>query len=254
LHGLVDNGGYSYQTRYDDIATLNDIALGREFDLVKVSVAMLPRLAGAYYLLRSGGAMGYGNGPILVARGLDVVLSGGRVAIPGATTTASMLLHRLLPAACTNLVEMPFNEVAGAVLRGDVDAGVLIHEGRFTFAEQGLVQLADLGEMWHQQHHAPIPLGAIVVKRDLGLHTALILERSISESVKYALKNPSMSEEFVKSHAQELSPEVLHKHISYFVNDFSVNFSQAGVWAIDTLLGAPVASEMVINDILQCHE
>jgi 1,4-dihydroxy-6-naphthoate synthase len=215
FHAMIEEGGYA--VTLDDVEALNRAAERGEADITKISVAAYGHLRERYALLYSGGAAGFGVGPLVVAREPREV--GGRVAIPGARTTAALLL-RLLGRFET--VEMRFDRIEDAVLAGEVDCGVLIHEGRFTYADRGLVKLADLGEAWEERMKAPIPLGAIAIRRDLGTDVARRVDAEIRRSVEHAFAHPEASAAFVASHAQELAPEVIRSHIELYVNDYTL--------------------------------
>ncbi len=238
IHGLVGGGGY--QPFFDDIDALNRAALGEGEQLVKVSYALLPRVADRYRLLRSGGALGRGNGPVLVSRRplAEADLAGATVAIPGIDTTANALLSRLFPEVdAVRKQPMLFSEIAEAVVRGEVDAGVLIHEGRFTYAERGLRLVADLGERWEESTGLPIPLGAILIHRSVPLEEARRVSDEVRQSVAYALEHPEASAEFVRLHAQELSPAVRRQHIDCFVNAHSLDLDEQARRAVERLTG-----------------
>jgi 1,4-dihydroxy-6-naphthoate synthase len=215
---LVESG--SYDVALDDVEALNRRALEGEFDVTKVSVAAFPAIAGTYALLRAGGAAGYGVGPLLVAA--TEREPGGRIAIPGEHTTAALLLRRL---GDFETVEMRFDLIEDAVLDGDVDAGVLIHEGRFTYASKGLVMLRDLSETWE----GPLPLGAIAIRRALGPDAARAIDAEIRSSVERARAEPARSAAFVRRHAQELDPDVIEQHIALYVNDYTLALDEDAV-------------------------
>lgn len=237
LHGLVDCHGLSFEPHYMDIDQLNQEAITGRGDLIKVSIAVLPLLKG-YTLLESGGAMGYGNGPLLVSRRkiYPDELSHCRIAIPGHQTTAAALMAKIYPQA-TQLTSYLFSDIATVVMDDEMDAGVLIHEGRFTYKNIGLRLVADLGHEWQQLTQSPIPLGGIVASDRLSKSEQQLIQRIIRHSASYAMNNPEASQDFVRDHARELSPEVLANHISYFVNDFTLNISEKGRLAIDNLIG-----------------
>ena len=192
----------------DDIEVLNARAERGDAEVTKVSIAAYGRLRDRYILLRAGGAAGFGVGPIVVARSRRAV--GGRVAIPGERTTAALLL-RLLGRFET--VPMRFDQIEDAVLRGDVDCGVLIHEGRFTYEAKGLTLIADLGAIWEQRMQSPLPLAAIAIRRDLAARLATDVDRALRASVDYAFAPPEASRAFVAAHAQEMDPDVMSRHI-----------------------------------------
>ena len=175
-------------------------------------------------LLRSGGAAGFGVGPIIVATSKRDV--GGRVAIPGERTTAALLLRQL---GRFDTIVMRFDQIEDAVLRGDADCGVLIHEGRFTYQKKGLTLLADLGDVWEQRMRCPLPLAAIAIRRDLAPALAPAIDRALRASVEYAFAHPDASRDYVAAHALEMDPDVTRRHIQLYVNDFTVRIDEAAV-------------------------
>ena len=192
--------------------------------MTKVSIAAYSRIRDRYALLRAGGAAGFGVGPIVVARSARPV--GGRIAIPGERTTAALLL-RLLGAFET--VPMRFDQIEGAVLRGDVDCGVLIHEGRFTYEAKGLRLLTDLGAVWEERMQCPLPLAAIAIRRDLIAPFGPAMDAALRASVEYAFAHPEASEAYVAAHAQEMSPDVVQRHIQLYVNQYTVELDERAV-------------------------
>jgi len=216
FHRLLEQHGDEYELVMDDVEALNALAARGELDIAKVSVAAFAELRNDYGLLHAGGAAGFGVGPLLVAR--EAREPGGVIAIPGQRTTAALLL-RLLGEFETTVLR--FDRIEAAVLNGDVDAGVLIHEGRFTYADRGLVKLCDLGELWEQRTGRPIPLGGIVIRRSLGADAARQFDARLMESVDSALAHPDASAAFVRKHAQEMDPDVVRRHIELYVNDYT---------------------------------
>lgn len=214
----------NYALELDDVEALNQRAERGEFDLTKISVAAYGRIRDEYALLRAGGAAGFGVGPLLVASRPRE--PGGRIAIPGQRTTAAMLLTLL---GDFEAVPMRFDLIEQAVLSGEADCGVLIHEGRFTYAQKGLHKLADLGEVWEAKKHCPIPLGAIAIRRDLGVETARRIDDEIRASLQRAWANPSECADFVRQHAQEMSPAVQQSHIDLYVNEYSMSADVASI-------------------------
>ena len=207
-----------------------------EPDISKISYAVYPQIADRYALLDSGSALGRGNGQLLVRRtGESTPIR--RVASPGLNTTANALLVRYFPDV-EEIIPMLFSEIAAAVERGDVDAGVLIHEGRFVYERRRLTLVADLGQLWEQETGLPLPLGAIVARRDLPAEVREHFEQLLAESVRYAMEHPSVSRAFVKQHAQELEDDVIDKHIALFVNDFTISLGDEGRRAVERLVGA----------------
>ncbi|HTM34482.1 MAG TPA: MqnA/MqnD/SBP family protein [Vicinamibacterales bacterium] len=216
----------------DDIEVLNARAEKGDAEVTKVSIAAYGRLRDRYILLRAGGAAGYGVGPIVVARSRRAV--GGRVAIPGERTTAALLL-RLLGRFET--VPMRFDQIEDAVLRGDVDCGVLIHEGRFTYEAKGLTLIADLGAIWEERMQSPLPLAAIAIRRDLAARLAADVDRALRASVDYAFAHPEASRAFVAAHAQEMDPDVMSRHIQLYVNDYTRALDEDAVHRMLTWAG-----------------
>ncbi len=217
-----------YRVVLDDVEALNEAAEAETFDIVKISVAAYGRIRDRYALLRAGGAAGFGVGPLLVAAAPRE--PGGRIAIPGERTTAALLL-RLLGEFDT--VPVRFDRIEDAVLAGEVDCGVIIHEGRFTYAAKGLTKLADLGEVWEARMASPLPLGAIAIRRALGDGVAQRVDEEIRASLRASWADPSSAAPFVRAHAQEMATVVIQQHIDLYVNEYSLNSDEA---AIETLL------------------
>lgn len=242
IHGLVDTEGIAFEPVFDDINALNGAAIQHpgDEDVIKISYAALPETAGSFRLLESGSALGHGNGPLLVSRHkiYPDELHDALIGIPGELTTANRLLSIVYPTAERKKVYL-FSEIAPAVADGELDAGVLIHEGRFTYAAQGLRLIADLGQKWEELTGLPIPLGGILLNRKYPAETAERLGRVIRRSIEYAQAYPEASAEYVKAHAQELDPEVRQKHISYFVNGYSLSLGEGGRKAVCRLTGLP---------------
>jgi 1,4-dihydroxy-6-naphthoate synthase len=237
VHGLVNTGGLTFRERLEDVETLNQLALSGQLDVSKVSYHALGHIREQYALLRSGSALGRGCGPLLVAREqIDpAALHNRTIAVPGRYTTALLLL-RLLDPQLDNFIVMPFNEIMDAVLTGQADAGLIIHESRFTYQGYGLHKLVDLGEWWESETGLPLPLGGIVARRSLGADTIAIIERALREGIAYARTHPAEAAEYIREHAQEMSPEVCAAHIGLYVNDFSAELGEEGQRAISELL------------------
>jgi 1,4-dihydroxy-6-naphthoate synthase len=231
----IDTKGYDFKLHLEDVQTLNEWALQGKLPFSKISYGVWPKLKNQYQLLQSGGALGKGVGPLLIYKGLQPDASTMRVAIPGRDTTAHLLFSLALPEV-TNKVFLVFNEIEDAVLSGKVDAGVIIHENRFTYAARGLTQWMDLGQYFETSFNAPIPLGGIIARKDQPQETIQLMDRLIQESVAYAFKNSYQTlPEFVQSHAQEMSEQVMRQHIDLYVNDFSIQMGEVGKNAIDRL-------------------
>ncbi|MDQ3068199.1 MAG: 1,4-dihydroxy-6-naphthoate synthase [Acidobacteriota bacterium] len=213
-----------YALTLDDVEALNRGAERGAFDVVKISAAAYGRIRGDYALLRAGGAAGFGVGPLLVAASARE--PGGRIAIPGERTTAALLLRLL---GDFETVPMRFDEIEDAVLDGDVDAGVIIHEGRFTYAAKGLTKLADLGEVWEARMPGPLPLGAIAIRRSLGEETARAVDEDIRASLRASWADPASCAAFVRRHAQDMAPDVVQQHIDLYVNGYTLELDEPAV-------------------------
>ena len=230
----IDLEGYTFDVEYHDIEQLNERVLSGEAEVSKCSTALLGAMGERYRLLDSGSALGRGNGPLLVRRKGDTTPI-RRIAVPGLYTTANALVGRLFP-EIKERVPMLFSEIAKAVEAAEFDAGVLIHEGRFVYERRNLELVADLGLEWERRVGLPLPLGSIIITRSLGEVVARDVERLIRRSIEYAFAHPELSREFIKSHAQELEDEVIDKHISLFVNDFSLTLGDEGRRAVAELV------------------
>lgn len=250
-HGLV-TGAPPLDVRLADVDVTNGLAERGEGDILKVSYAVLPWVLDRYSMLPCGGAMGRGCGPLLLTREPGRGpgrLAGGTVAVPGERTTA-YLLFRLwadahVPGGVSKVRVMPFHTIMPAVRDGEVDAGLVIHEARFTYARYGLHPLADLGEFWEGTTGHPIPLGAIIAKRSLGPDTMRQITGAIRASVRAAWSNPAASQEYVLAHAQEMEPSVAHAHIGLYVNDFTTELGPEGSAAGRALLARAAAAGLV---------
>ncbi len=242
-HGLIP-GAPKLDVTYADIDITNSLAAsGNGPEVLKISYAALPWVLSEYTLLPCGGALGRGCGPLVLTsnqtghNNSPGMLAGRRVAVPSERSTA-YLLFRLwaaqnVPGGVGEIVVLPFHEIMPAVRDGKVDAGLVIHEARFTYPSYGLALLADLGSWWEADTKLPIPLGAIIARRSLDLKA---LAGWIRASVEYAWAHPEASEDYVLRHAQEMSPEVAKAHIDLYVNEFSANLGNLGYEAVETLL------------------
>jgi 1,4-dihydroxy-6-naphthoate synthase len=236
VHGQVP--GPAVEVTFADIDVCNQRA--REFDVAKVSFAALPALLDDYALLPCGGALGHGVGPLVLARTADQPLEGAVIAVPGEQTTAYLLLR--LWRKGFRVEVMPFEQIMPAVRDGVVDAGLVIHESRFTYPSYGLVCLQDLGEWWESETGLPIPLGAIVARRTLD---SSALARTVRASVEHAWADPGASAQFVAAHSQEMDPDVCRQHIELYVNEFTRDLGDAGFAAVEALLGRAAAEGLV---------
>ena len=231
--------GPPVEVTFADIDVCNRLAAERALDVVKVSYAALPELLDDYALLPAGGALGHGVGPLVLARE-PRDLTGATLAVPGERTTAYLLLR--LWRRGFEVVVMPFEQIMPAVRDGLVDAGLVIHESRFTYPSYGLVCLQDLGEWWEDETGLPIPLGAIVARRSLDLSA---LTAAIRGSVEHAWADPTASAGYVAAHSQEMDPDVCRQHIELYVNDFTRDLGDAGYRAIEALLARAADAGLV---------
>jgi 1,4-dihydroxy-6-naphthoate synthase len=238
VEGCID-GAPAVVERFEDIDTLNRIALLGEPDVVKVSFHAYGHLRDRYCLLRSGGALGRGCGPLVVARAsfAENALPEKTVAIPGNLTTAALLVRLFAPTlGDANITVMPFHEIMPAVCSGRVDAGVIIHESRFTYRRHGLTRIVDLGEWWERETAHAIPLGGIAMRRDLGNGLIRRTEQALAASVDYAHAHPDIVWPTVRRHAREMEDDVMRQHIALYVNDFTRDYGEEGRAAIRRLL------------------
>ncbi|KJY32619.1 MULTISPECIES: 1,4-dihydroxy-6-naphthoate synthase [Streptomyces] len=247
-HGRVP-GAPALDVTFADIDVTNGMAERGELDVLKVSYAVLPWVLEEYALLPCGGALGRGCGPLVLTREPGLDLTGKTVAVPSERSTAYLLFRLwaadVLPAGVGEVVVLPFNEIMPAVRDGRVDAGLVIHEARFTYQEYGLHCLADMGEHWESTTGLPIPLGAIIAKRSLGADTLRALADAARASVRMAWDDPEASRPYVRAHAQELDPKVADQHIGLYVNEFTADLGDAGYAAVRGLLTRAAAEGLV---------
>jgi len=236
VHGRIDTGGLEFDYSLADVEELNRRAFSGSIDITKMSCFAYAYAARDYLIMDSGSALGHKNGPLLIGKfNLDPSkLTDARIAIPGKYTTANLLFSLAWPEA-VNKTEYVFSDITDAILKEEADAGLIIHETRFTYHEKGLVRIADLGEFWEEQTGLPIPLGIIVINRKIPADTALKVNRIIRRSLEYAYHNPFASYDFVKSNAAEMSNEVINNHIKLFVNKHTLNLGKGGKKAISEL-------------------
>lgn len=233
---------------YLDIETLNERAMRNEFDVVKVSFHAVGALLEQYTLLNSGGALGRGCGPLVISKNKmnREELTEASIAIPGKWTTAALLMKLWCPQA-KNLKVIPFHEIMPALRDGQVDAGVIIHESRFTYPEFGLSKVVDLGEWWESTTGHAIPLGGIMVRRDLEFEKQHQIQDLIRQSLEFATKNPDSISDYINSHAQEMAASVQKQHIELYVNEFSMEYGAEGRAAIEYLLTQAKQLELIPN-------
>jgi len=265
VHGKIDTGDLQFKEILLDVETLNRSAMKGELDITKVSYNAFGNLREDYCLLRSGGALGRGCGPLLVVRSQSERPSVGdstlraetrigkpvsfgdppsreagslknkKIAIPGELTTAYLLLQLYDPDLKKNIKVMPFNMIMDAVKKGEVDAGLIIHESRFTYKAYGLKKVIDLGEWWEKETGLPLPLGCIIAKRNMGSELINKTDSLIKESILYSMAHKKESTEYIKNHSQELEDSVIEAHINLYVNDYSIDIGEDGINAVKKL-------------------
>ena len=238
IHHKIDTEGLEFEVFYDDVETLNQKAFRGELDITKLSYHAFAYVVDKYVLLDAGSALGFGVGPLLISNVefsiSDLNNADHKIAIPGKYTTANFLLGLALPEA-TNKQELVFSEIEDAVLSGKIDVGLIIHENRFTYQNKGLKKIIDLGDYWEKQTGCAIPLGGIVANRKLPLDVQHKSNRVLKKSVELAFANPKSGLEFIRSHAQEMSEDVMYKHIELYVNKYSADLGKEGRKAIQIL-------------------
>ena len=246
MHGRIPLHSFSIREELADVETLNRRALTRQLDLTKISYHAFGHLRSEYALLRSGGALGRGCGPLVVARQATSLerLRGKLIAIPGELTTANLLLQ-LHGSGYERLQILPFDKIVAAVASGSVDAGLIIHESRFTYAGHGLVAVEDLGAWWEELTGLPIPLGGILARRSLGREVIKEVESAIRASVRYAFDHPEEARSYIRAHAQELDDAVIDQHIALYVNHFSLDLGEEGLAAVHELLQRAAATGII---------
>ena len=237
VHGKVPCSGVTFREQLEDVETLNQLALNAQLDLTKISYHAFGHLRQQYVLLRSGGALGRGCGPLVISKKPTTMeqLRGKKIAIPGQLTTANLLLQ-LYGEGYDDLLVLPFDKIMPAILEGQAAAGVIIHESRFTYQQHGFQQVIDLGQWWEEDSGCPIPLGGILAKRSLGAELINRIDSALQQSIKYAYAHPTDPHSYIHRHAQELDDEVIRSHINLYVNDFSLDLGDEGIQAVTTLL------------------
>ncbi|WP_183575881.1 menaquinone biosynthesis family protein [Mucilaginibacter sp. X5P1] len=248
IHHKIDTEGLEFEVFYNDVETLNQKAFRGELDITKLSYHAFAYIADKYVLLDAGSALGFGVGPMLISdfeisisdlqknqiRDRTSEIRNPLIGIPGKYTTANFLLGLAFPEA-TNKQELVFSDIEDAVLEGRVDVGLIIHENRFTYQDKGLKKIIDLGDYWEKQTGCAIPLGGIVANRNLPEAVQHKINRVLRKSVEFAFANPKSGLEFIRSHAQEMSEEVMYKHIDLYVNKYSLDLGEEGKKAIKLL-------------------
>jgi 1,4-dihydroxy-6-naphthoate synthase len=246
INKRIDSEGLNFEVHLADIEELNNNILNGEPDVSKISYAVYPKIAKEYELLNSGSALGFGNGPLIISKKkiYPDELEHVKMAIPGKRTTANYLLSALFPAV-KDRVEYLFSDIEEAILSNEVDAGLIIHETRFTYKKKGLKLIADLGQIWEEKFELPIPLGGIVVKRTVPEKIKELIQKKIRESIEFGFNFPEASMAYIKSFAQELNDEVIKEHIHLYVNEFSVDLGNTGKNAIRKLFEKGIENELM---------
>ena len=236
VHGRIDTEGIEFELMMTDVEELNRYAFAAEIDITKISYHAYTYIADSYALLNSGSALGFKNGPLLISKYkvYPDEISNLKIAIPGKYTTANLLLGIAYPDH-KNKKEYLFSDIEDAVLSGEMDAGLIIHENRFTYQQKGLKKVADLGEFWETKTGLAIPLGGIVVNRKLPTAIQQKIDRIMKRSVEFAFENPKASYPFVKNHAQAMDETVMESHIKLYVNEFTRELGSEGRKAVETL-------------------
>jgi 1,4-dihydroxy-6-naphthoate synthase len=240
IHHKIDTEGLDFEVFFDDVETLNQKAIQGELDITKLSFHAFAYVASQYALLDAGSALGFGVGPLLICKNEALLQPGAmadsnlRVAIPGKLTTANFLLGIAYP-NLNNKVLTVFSEIENAVLTNQVDLGLIIHENRFTYADKGLHKIVDLGNFWETLTGCAIPLGGIVINRNLDASIQQKVNRVLRRSVEYAFANPKSGIDFIRQHSQEMDEAVMYKHIELYVNQYSLDLGIEGRKAIDIL-------------------
>jgi 1,4-dihydroxy-6-naphthoate synthase len=236
VNGRIDTEGLEFDYFLADVEELNRKAFTSEVDITKISCHAYSYVAREYSILDSGSALGYRNGPLLVSKHIiePEKLKNARIAIPGIYTTANLLFSIAWPEA-VNKKEYLFSDIEDILLKDEADAGLIIHETRFTYHKKGLIKIADMGEYWEKMTHLPVPLGVIIINRRIPLEIALTFNRILRRSIEFAQGNSMASYDFVASNAREMESSVMNNHIKLFVNEFSLHLGTEGRKALSEL-------------------
>ena len=253
IHGKIDTEGLDFEVYFDDVETLNQKAMRGDLDITKLSFHAFAYVANQYALLSAGSALGFGVGPLLICKkehvdrinsDLKSQISNLKIGIPGKYTTANFLLGVAYP-QLRDKKEMVFSEIEDALLNDEIDLGLIIHENRFTYQDKGLHQIIDLGHFWEELTKCAIPLGGIVINRNLPIEIQQKVNSLLKKSVEFAFANPKSSIEFIKQHAQEMDEAVMYKHIELYVNKYSIELGIEGKKAIDTLFELAMKNNVI---------
>ncbi|ADY53426.1 protein of unknown function DUF191 [Pseudopedobacter saltans DSM 12145] len=250
IHKKIDTGNLDFEVSFEDVETLNQQAFNNQLDITKLSYHAFAYANENYQLLDSGSALGFGVGPLLISHKdfdlerLKTSQAELKIGIPGKYTTANFLLSIAYP-ELANKEEMLFSDIEQKLINKEIDLGLIIHENRFTYQDKGLVKIMDLGDFWEQHTGCAIPLGGIVIKRDLPENIKQEVNRLIKESIEFAFTNPDSGIEFIKKHAQAMDEEVMFKHIELYVNEYSKNLGPEGRKAIDNMFNMALEKNVI---------
>lgn len=247
LHNKINTEGLSFKAVLLDVETLNQKAFNSELDITKVSFNAYRSLRDEYSLLSAGNALGRGCGPLIIAKAetSTAALKGRKIAIPGRLTTAFLLLQLYEPVLAENVVVMPFNRIMSAIKNNEVEAGLIIHESRFTYQEYGLCEVIDLGKWWEADTGLPVPLGCIIARKSMGMECIQRVDSLIRESLEYAFEHREETMAYVKVHAQELTDKVIKQHIDLYVNAYSLSLGDEGLRAVEELFRRADRQKMI---------
>ncbi len=251
VNGKIDTGGISFEPVLEDVETLNNWALQGKLDITKLSYAVLPLVQKEYRLFNSGSALGRGVGPLLIANQdpADINIHERMIAIPGENTTAHMLFSMAYPEV-KNKIFMRYDAIESFVQEGK-GLGVIIHENRFTYKQKGLFKIIDLGDFWEKQTGSPIPLGGIAIRNEYGSGLQQQVNKLIRESIEYAYSRYPVLNDYIRDHAQEMSEDVMRKHIDLYVNEYSLDLGEEGMNAIKKMIA--VFNEVNNTDYQSSH-
>jgi 1,4-dihydroxy-6-naphthoate synthase len=250
IHHKIDTEGLDFEVFFDDVETLNQKAFRGELDITKLSFHAFAHVYKQYALLDAGSALGFGVGPLLICKNENLIhnpeelTTNLKVGIPGKYTTANFLLGIAFP-HLVDKQEMIFSEIESALINNKIDVGLIIHENRFTYSDKGLHKIVDLGSYWEQLTGCAIPLGGIVINRNLDREIQEKVNRLLRKSVEFAFANPKSGIDFIKKHAQEMSEDVMYKHIELYVNKYSIDLGIEGRKAIDVLFKLAIEKGLI---------
>ncbi len=262
IHGKIDTKHLIFEPIIEDVETLNKMAFEGKLDVTKLSYHAFAYVTEIYQLLTSGSALGFNCGPLLIAKpeiaerikNNPAEISSLKVAIPGKYTTANFLLSLAYP-NLTNKIELVFSEIEQTVISKKADVGLIIHENRFTYKQKGLVKIIDLGEWWESYSHSAIPLGGIVVQRNISLEDRLLINSLVKQSTEYAFANRADVMPFVKQHAKEMDEKVMQQHIDLYVNEYSIDLGETGRKAVKLLFDKALETKIISSlpqDLFLC--